>query len=161
MTESRAETVIISPHFDDEIIGLYEVISDQKNKPIIIYMQNDEERKQEALKIRAELNNIQIQLFQNSIPSFLLNPKNTLYFPDPVYEFHPDHRYWGIQGESLFRQGLNVVFYSINMQAPYIHTVEESNKKRDLLNKIYPSQSDLWKYQHKYFIWEGRYKFLM
>jgi len=161
MNSERSETVIISPHFDDAEIGNFEVLTNPLVKPIIIYMQHDEERKKEALKLKTFVPNIQVQLFQKSIPSMFLNPSNILYFPDPIYENHPDHRRWGSYGEELLRQGLNIIFYSINMNSPYIHQVKDFKQKRNLLDKIYPSQKSLWKYEHKFFIWEGRCKWIM
>jgi len=158
---NKSEIVIISPHFDDEIIGCFEVITNPLIKPIILYMQDDEERKKESLKLKNELDNIQIQLFQKNIPSTFINPNNVLYFPDPIFEFHPDHRKWGAIGEDYLRQGLNVVFYSINMQAPYIHEIKESNQKENLLNKVYHNQKDLWKIDKKYVLFEGRCKWIM
>lgn len=159
--ETGKNCIIISPHFDDEIIGLYEVLMNPMIKPVIIYMQEDEERKKESLELRKHFNNINIQLFQKSVPSMFLNPDNIIYCPDPIYEIHPDHRKWGAFGEELFRQGLNVIFYSVNMNAPYIHQVKDPTGKRRLLEKVYPSQKSMWKYEHKYFIWEGRYRFLL
>lgn len=161
MLDNKSEIVIVSPHYDDEIIGCYEIISNPIIKPVIIYMQNDEERKKESLKLKDELDNIKIQLFQKSIPYTFINPNNVLYFPDPIFEFHPDHRKWGAIGEDYLRQGLNVVFYSINMQAPYIHEIKESNQKENLLNKVYHSQKDLWKIDKKYVLFEGRCKWIM
>lgn len=162
MNSEKQEIVIISPHFDDAEIGCYEIITNPLIKPIIIYMQyNDEKRKKESLKLKEQLSNIKIQLFQKSIPSIFLDPKNILYFPDPIFEFHPEHRRWGHYGEELLRKGLNVIFYNINMQAPYIHEVKFPKEKKKLLDKIYPSQKDLWKNDAKYYLFEGRYKFIM
>lgn len=160
MPENKIETIIISPHFDDEIIGNFEILSNEIFKPVIIYMQQDEKRKEEALKLKNHFNNIKVQIFQKNIPSIFLNPSNLMYFPDPIYEIHPEHRKWGAIGEDLFRKGFNIVFYTTNMNAPYMHEVKNFNDKKDLLDKIYPSQKDLWKYDHKYFLFEGRYRFL-
>lgn len=162
MQENKTETIIVAPHFDDEIIGAYEILTNPLSKPIIIYMQEDEERKQEALKLKNHIENIQIQLFQKSIPSTFLNPKNLFYFPDPYFEFHPDHRKWGAYGEDLLRQGFrNVIFYNINMQAPYIHELKDFKGKRRLLEKIYPSQKNLWKFEAKYYLFEGYCKWII
>lgn len=158
---NKSEIVIIAPHFDDEIIGCHEIITNQSIKPVIIYMQDDEERKKESLKLKDELDNIKVQLFQKSIPYTFINPNNVLYFPDHIFEFHPDHRKWGAIGEDYLRQGLNIIFYSINMQAPYIHKVKEVNKKEELLNKVYPSQKELWKMDKKYILFEGSCKWIM
>lgn len=162
MQENKTETIIVAPHFDDEIIGAYEILTNPLTKPIIIYMQDDEARKQEALKLKNHIENIQVQLFQKSIPSTFLNPKNLFYFPDPIFEFHPDHRKWGAYGEDLLRQGFkNVIFYNINMQAPYIHEVKDFKGKRRLLEKIYPSQKNLWKLEAKYYLFEGYCKWII
>lgn len=161
MSEEKSEIVIISPHFDDEIIGCYRIITNPLIKPIIIYMQNDQERQKEALKLKTFIDNIQVQLFQKSIPSMFLSPKNTIYFPDPYFEFHPDHRKWGSVGEDYLRQGLNVIFYSINMQTPYIYEVSNFRDKRHLMEKVYPSQKNLWKADGKYYLFEGYCKWIM
>ena len=82
----KPECVIIAPHFDDEIIGCYEVIMNPLIKPIIVYLQDDEERKKESLSLKKFIDRIQVQLFQKSIPSVVIDPKNVLYFPDPYFE---------------------------------------------------------------------------
>ena len=157
----KPECVIIAPHFDDEIIGGYELLINPLIKPIIVYMQDDEERKKEALNLKKFIDRIQVQLFQKSLPSVVIDPKNVLYFPDPYFENHPDHRKWGAIGEDLLRKGFNVVFYNTNMTATYIHEVKDFKQKRHLLEKVYPSQKSLWQYEHKYFLWEGYCKWIM
>lgn len=157
--ERKSEIVIIAPHYDDEIIGCSSILMNPITKPIIVYLQDDEKRKKEALKLKNYINNIQVQLFQKSIPSIFLNPSNVLYFPDFYFETHPDHRKWGAVGEDLLRQGFKVVFYSINMQTPFIFEVKEPILKKNLLDKVYPSQRNLWKFDAKYYLFEGYYNF--
>ena len=155
------DTIIISPHCDDEVIGNFEIISDSKTSLIILYsgdIPND--RREEVLKLKKLCPNIKAQVFQNSIPPTLLNRNNTFYFPDPVFENHPKHREWGFIGESLARSGIEVIFYTTNMTAPYIHEVEKSIEKRQLLDKVYKSQSELWRFDHKYFLFEGRCRWI-
>lgn len=162
MSEEKNKIVIISPHTDDCVIGCYEIILDNPdNPPIIIHVGNQsQERREEAMKLR-EHTNITVQMFCNSIPPIFLNPSTTLYFCDPIYETHPLHRLWGSQGENYLRSGLDIIFYNTTMTAQYIHEVENSNEKEDLLNKVYPSQSDLWKFEKKYILFEGRCKWIM
>ena len=151
--------VIIAPHPDDEIIGCYEILV--KENPVIIYVGDIEnERREEALKLK-NYTNISMQLFLNSVPPPFLNDKVTLYFPDPSTETHPKHRMWGAIGEQILRQGINVIFYTINMNVPYIHNVKEWKKKLELLDKVYPSQKDLWKFDKKYVLFEGRNKWIL
>ena len=147
------ETVIIAPHPDDEIIGCYQVLV--KEKPIIIYDGGtDPQRRDETKKLR-EYTDIKVQLFQKSIPPNFLNVQTKFFFPDPIYETHPLHRQWGSIGEEIARRGLNVIFYTTNMTAPYIHETENMAAKEALLNTVYPSQADLWKYEKKYVLFEG------
>jgi len=156
-----SETVIIAPHPDDEIIGCYDILSNEFHNPIIVYTSEiAKERQEETRKLREVFPNIKIQMYCYNIPPNLLNNSNTFYFPHPTYELHPDHRMQGSIGENLARQGIDVIFYSTNMNAPFIHEVTTPNEKLRILNEIYPSQSDLWKYDHKYFLFEGRCKWL-
>jgi len=152
--DPEAIHVIIAPHPDDEIIGCFEIL--KKHKTIIIYSADiDQERRLESMKLK-EFVNVKVQLFLDSIPTHFLNPKTTLYFPDPIYEVHPEHRKWGVIGESVARSGFNVIFYSVNMQAPYIHEIKNPEEKEELLQNVYPSQSGLWIYDKKYVLFEGR-----
>jgi len=147
------ETVIIAPHPDDEIIGCYKYLT--TTNPIIIYDGDTEnERREETKKLRDHVE-IKMQMFQKSIPTTFINKDTIIYVPDPIYERHPLHRYWGFEGEKLARKGYNVVFYNTNMNAPYIHEVENVAAKEALLNTVYPSQSNLWKYEKKYILFEG------
>lgn len=163
MTEQKIENekkniVIVAPHPDDEIIGTYEIL--KNNRTIIIYTTDlDNIRKEETLKLKDHFD-IKIQLYLKSIPMTLLNKNSTFYFPDPIYEVNPDHRLQGSIGEQLARAGHNIIFYSINMNAPYCHNVINPNEKENSLNKIYSSQNDLWKYEKKYILFEGRCKWL-
>lgn len=152
------DTIIIAPHCDDEIIGNYEMLI--KTNPIVIYDgETPESRREKALKLKDKIE-LKVQLFQMTIPQSLLNRDNIFYIPDPIYEIHPLHRRWGTLGEKLAREGYNIVFYSTNMNAPYIHECKDSDLKEDLLNEIYPDQSDLWKYEKKYILFEGRCQWL-
>jgi hypothetical protein len=153
------EIIIVAPHPDDEIIGCYEVMKGDK-KPIIIYGGNTEYDRREEVKNVKKFFDIKIQMFQNTMPPNLLQPENTFYYPDPSYEIHPLHRAYGFQGEGLARGGFNVIFYTTNMNAPYIHEVGDSGDKKMLLESCYPSQSDLWKYEKKYFLFEGYSKWM-
>lgn len=157
-----ANFIIIAPHPDDEIIGVYEVLENSDNGITIIYGSDaQKERREEAVKLREHFKNIKVQLFQTTIPQPFLQRTNKFFFPDPHFEVHPDHRQWGFLGEQLARQGFDVIFYSVIMNAPYIHRLDDKAKEKEkLLDKIYPSQKDLWKYDKKYVLFEGRCKWI-
>jgi hypothetical protein len=159
----KPEVIIVAPHPDDEIIGCYSILKNKDLSPIIIYTENvSNERREEALKLKDFIPNIKIQLFQKTIPGHFLSPFNTYYFPDPTYEFHPAHRMSGATGEIFLREmKYNIIFYSINMQAPYIFEVKDKENKKELLDEVYPSQKSLWESNAKYYLFEGYCKWLI
>jgi len=153
------DVVIVAPHADDEIIGCYEVLS-KKGKPIIIYSGDMEAARRETVLKLKEHVDCKLQLFQMTIPQTFLKKENLFYLPDPHFEHHPKHREWGYIGETMARNGFHVIFYNTNMTAPYIHEVKNPDKKEELLNKVYPDQNDLWKYEKKYVLFEGYCKWM-
>jgi len=158
--EPHFDTIICAPHPDDEIIGAYKYLTNPVVRPIVIYSGDlDGERKEAALKLKDHVD-CKLQLFQMTVPQAFLAPTNRFLMPDPIYETHPKHRYWGMIGESMARGGLNVIFYSTIMNAPYIHEVEKPNEKLELLEKVYPDQKSLWEFDHKYYLFEGYNKWI-
>ena len=152
--------IIIAPHPDDEIIGCFEVIKSDKTFGIIYTSNINQERKLESLNLKKFFHPA-LQIFTEIIPPTILENKNTFYFPDPYFEIHPSHRFWGSYGERLLREGLDIIFYSVNMSTPYIHESKFSELKENILNSVYPSQASLWKYEKKYIIFEGYNKWIM
>lgn len=154
--------IIVSPHCDDELIGLFEIlpIKGIDKEAFIIYTNNTEHyRKIESEKLSDFFNVTLIHFY--AIPTDLLRYNYIYYFPDPIYEYHPHHRLMGQYGEKLLRDKYDVIFYSINMQTPYIHQVSDHSYKEDILNTVYPSQKDLWTHDKKYILFEGRCKWIM
>lgn len=154
-----SETVIIAPHCDDEIIGCFEVLNNEYNRPLIIYTETTTvERRLEAKKL-AEVFSIGEQWFNPSIPTRYMKFENVFYFPGHD-ELHPAHRQQAAIGELMARRGYNVIFYSTNMNVPYIKEVKNPEAKKEALEIVYPGQSDLWKYEHKFFLFEAHCKWI-
>ncbi len=149
-----SEVVIVAPHADDEILGCFSILNNPDIRPVIIYTEETTKKRQEETRKIAEHFTIKGQMFCKSIPPIFLNQETTFYFPGPD-EIHPAHRAQAAVGEALARQGLNVIFYTTNMNVPYIREVKEASNKKIALDTIYGSQCKLWKYEHKFFLFEG------
>jgi hypothetical protein len=153
--------IIIAPHPDDELIGTFEILNDSKNKVTIIYDGDTEaSRRNEAKKLRDVFPNVQNQVYHSSLPTSYVSKDVTIYAPDPVNEIHPLHRAWGTMCEQIARVGFDVVFYSTIMNVPYIHEVKDSVLKEAMLDRVYPSQKDMWAVEKKYVLFEGRCKWV-
>jgi len=150
---SEKTIIIVAPHPDDEIIGCFEVVSNYKT--MILYDSDTPQlRREEAMKLKDKFD-INMQVFMVSIPQpWLTIPNAVFFFPDPIYEVHPVHRRWGQVGEMMARAGHNVVFYNTIMNAPYIHEVINFHEKKKALD-VFESQKNMWKWDHKYFLFEG------
>ena len=160
--KKNGETIIIAPHADDEIIGCFEILN--RGKCSIVYTERcSSERRDEVMNLKAHCENVKMQFFLSQVPQPLMHPDNTFYFPDPIYEFHPAHRKQGHLGEQMLRDGYNVIFYSIQMNAPYIHELSQEiiKEKVLLLDTVYSSQMELWNNDAKYYLFEGRNKWIM
>lgn len=147
--------IILAPHADDEIIGCYEALITGKVQHVIFPVNN-----QAALKESegsAKVFGFTTDLFTDlndlyRFGQFAKNLGGLIFLPDPVYEFHPEHKRWGGLGRSL---GNNVVYYSTNMNAPYLHEVYHSTDKKNALDVCYPGKKSLWEFDHRYFLFEG------
>lgn len=150
--------IVIAPHVDDEAIGCWELFVRHLIQKVFYVGPVNARRKIEAETFCYEMGVTPV--FSPPVGDPELGV--TYYYPDPIFETHPLHRSWGAIGEALLREGgVDVVFYSVNMQAPYIHEVEFPEKKRRVLTSCYSSQKSLWEADSKYFLFEGRCKWLI
>ncbi len=152
--------IIVAPHEDDEIIGCFELINKSHGEVKVLYPNANgtniwscgDSNPLHLTKIIGSDCELYLQISDFEIPD--LNAR--FLFPDPIYETHPEHRKYGAIGEALLRRGIEVVFYSVNMQAPYIRETQEPYYKKNMLDHYYGHKSKLWEYDHKYFLFEGQ-----
>ena len=149
--------LIIAPHADDEMIGCFTILKRAyaRNERIVIFCPQD-----------VGIPNLLVEQYRGCVSRVSEIPSGikTVHAPDPFHEFHPEHRQWGMWAESLWRKGQadRVCFYTVNMQAPYTVVLPKkvSVFKRELLDLYYPEKSDLWKDDHKYWLFEGHCEWL-
>lgn len=154
----RNPLLILAPHADDEIIGCFSFLQSEAAKFVFFYTEKDVD---DSIHSRHYFK-FQPYLFQNFKPMLeKLGEDCLIMCPDPIYEQHPLHRKMGHVGESLVRLGYDVVFYSTNMNAPYISEVKEFVLKKECLDTFYPAKASLWQYDHRYFLFEGYNKWII
>lgn len=155
----HSHVLIVAPHGDDEIIGCFELIEklNTERKEVRVLYPEDRTPPTWTANPLCIVPLIGKSLCGSYLDETVQKNMGILYvFPDPVYETHPTHRKYGALGENLLRKGLDVMFYSVNMQAPYIREVKNPGRKKEMLNLYYSDKSDLWEYDHKYFLFEGQ-----
>jgi hypothetical protein len=161
--------IIIAPHPDDEVIGCSRILDSRTHVIFIKDKGWDEARLAEtrALAATHPYHFTQAPIFGGYdfllelIQSFLDRPgpneTTCIFAPDPVWETHPLHVEIGSFVRTLCKGTAYRFFsYTTNMRAPYVEelSLQDRFKKKEMLD-FYKSQSDLWKYDHRYFLFEG------
>ena len=161
--------LILAPHIDDEIIGCYKYIINAVDTCIDICYFYDitKERRLSGDKLRNKVLHIDQTLYNgydfkldSNFIKYIVNKYDRILCPDPIFESHPDHKEIGNVGQYIyknFQDENQIIFYSVNMTAPYIKklNVDDQNDKRLWLNELYPDQASLWENDYKYFLFEG------
>ena len=148
---TRQKCTIIAPHGDDEIIGCYEVLTTCKNVEVI-YLEPPQLEKDPPWIYSI----ISLSALETS-----LDCSRIILSPHYVYEMHPLHRGVGCLVNYLRQTiGLIVVWYSTTMNAPFVRLSKNPQEKLAMLNTYYSAKADLWKYEHKYFLYEGYLTYL-
>lgn len=166
-------SIILAPHPDDEIIGCYSVMKRHKtqggNLSVVMLRVGSVLREKES---RIFAQNFPFHICYRTLEGMrklmkgMKNPNGVveqtiIYAPDPIFETHPDHRAVGMIAEELLREeNKNVIFYSVNMRAPYVFPIQRSYDKEFLLSQAYPTQRKLWENDSRYFLFEGYTKWM-
>lgn len=165
MEDVQNHNIIIATHLGDELIGCFEVLNYERERPvIIIYVEEEEESevRSDMRTVKKAFPQIKSQVFVKGLPLFF-NQTNTIYLPDPIYTSNPFHRYIGMQGEEILRRCKlnNIIFYDADGNAPYKFPCPEPKLKKLYLNECYPSKIDKWNYNPKFYLYSGYNKWIM
>jgi hypothetical protein len=163
----RKPVIIVAPHPDDEIIGCFEILKKNKNNNEVLFVEKVDLNRISSARVLKDYfgSMVSSDSFNGNYEEFRKyidchEGSWRFYFPDPYFETHPAHRVIGSIGVEFLKKGVDVIFYSTNMQTPYIHEVKNPKGKLWYLNRIYSSEKSLWENDHKYFLFEGYCKWL-
>jgi hypothetical protein len=141
---------IWSPHPDDEIIGTYHALLQARETGLAVHYASplEEGCQRAALGFGFAIHRLDLTA---------LDCWDVVYAPDPDYDRHPLHQTIGNHARALFRSGhiRRLIQYTTRMTAPYIWEVPHPLEKLDALNGCYPEKADLWKYDHRFWLFEG------
>jgi len=145
-------------HPDDESVGLYTLLD--KVEAIILYNPFeciDEERIKELRRLAYDFS-IEVLEEDLQIPEEIYKKVDTIAVPS-LNSRHIAHKYLATYGSEICKvdQKFNLMFYDVEMIESWSFPLEMhvAEDKREHLLKYYPSQSDLWLSDGKYWLFEG------
>ena len=155
-------TTILAPHVDDELIGCFTRLQNRSIDHVIYFFELTPERKKEAKAAAEHFGFIPIFARPDSMKLVMDTVKDNTVLLPACTDSHPDHKYINRRFRNKFKR---IEFYSVDLgtclqekktlefvpENPYCDT----QRKRDLLNTLYPSQSELWKRDSSYWLFES------
>jgi hypothetical protein len=137
--------LIVAPHVDDELIGCFSVLTERTDVTVMYLEEVSPVREREARKAAEVLK------FEPVLPPFLtsLSGFDSVYVPCRQ-DKHPEHK----KANAIFRTQATH-FYSVDMDqgARYLGQ-KQALRKLALLDDLYPSQFELWRYDARYWLFE-------
>lgn len=183
-----AHHLIIAPHHDDEMIGCYQLMQRGTNWTVM-HLKDDATRLEESKSAACNLGTWRVPSSFTSYPdtytfpamlknhindSQLMNRESgkgiplerymIVWFPDPDFETHPEHKWAGTVGRMLAREyadkekSVLFGFYSVNMQAPYVRVLKPLDiQRKQNACAYFLSQKGYFDSHGEACIFEGRY----
>ena len=158
--------IIMSPHDDDWIIGCSSLFLSDKVINAVIYtapitgVRNSESyscSQKVGFKAFMNVNGLKSTDIKDILTKIGVKKGDNVFVPAPT-DTHPEHTKARIIAE-LFQEefGYELVYYTTEMNVWWKSELSKlmSENKKELLNEMCTSQKSLWKYEHKYFLFEG------
>lgn len=170
------EHVVVAPHCDDEFIGCFELLVKAQRAIVLIQEECTVERLNESHTMMRNIfstfnggksKSVYFQNLNHRLHVAGDKGVNTcvFWFPDPLYETHPDHKIYTpslqerLTSNAFVCKGQQCLFgfYSVNMNAPYLHVLPQDISERKMREaKAYKSQEGYFKQHNDSFFFEGR-----
>jgi len=149
--------IIIAPHPDDELIGMYSLIRGREINSVI-YIDPAPGRFERSQLVGKHFGFRPYILNFGELQNCLKKARerlssSTIYVPDS-FDKHPLHKAVNLIGRM---SGCRLGYYTTDMNTGYVRELSEKEKKekKEALDKFYPDQSSLWGNNWKYFLFEG------
>lgn len=141
---------IFAPHLDDEIIGCYSII---KEVDYVIYFTKD--YREGILKESwVKALNLPTYIYKDDFNFNVIKEEDTIYLPSK-YDYHPFHK---LVRNKYINYNCKKLFYSVEMNVPWLEEEEDKLGKLELLKKMYPNE-DLFIKNDKYWIFKSIKKY--
>jgi len=153
-----ARVLIISPHNDDALIGcflyltgrtsLFRLKFEEAENFILFGSRMSEVALEEAVRFAKDFG---IEVLDGCRVE---GGVDVVLSPSPESR-HPEHRYWA--WKSFDTNSKHRVFYSTDMSEWWVTPLrpEDAERKRALLDAYFVPESDLWRYDARYYLFEG------
>jgi len=155
-----ARVLIISPHNDDAAIGCYLFLTGQlelggvgvgsSEVALLVDRSRGELRGNRYVEVVRFAQELGLELvFDSPEEEFDL-----VLAPSPESS-HPLHKYWAWRAIDFKCKSL--AYYSVDMREWWVRPLplDCALKKREFLDKYFPAESELWRFDAKYFLFEG------
>ena len=141
--------IVVEPHADDALIGCFHLFRKGLVKAVIC-RDKDKNRVAETQKFCKAMNVEMITVSDVKSGDVVLLPS--------WQDDHFQHKQTNVMYRALCNnKGASTGFYTTNMNTEFTRELPpwKQKEKLSMLNTYYSSQSDLWKYDYKYWLFEG------
>ena len=137
--------IILAPHLDDEIIGCFSVMNEVDK--VVYYTYDYRESQINKFPIEWQDKYVRGDAFDLSA----LGSGDIVYVPSR-FDLHPFHKV--VRHKILDNHKVTKMFYSIDMNVPWLEEEQEPRRKLDVLKQMFPGE-DLFEKNAKYWLFKS------
>lgn len=138
--------IIFAPHLDDEVIGCFSILKKHQDEVVVVYSTYDYRENFILEHGKGIADYVREDKFQPA----MIKEDDTVYLPSQ-YDYHPLHR---VVRNRYIGLNCNKMFYSVEMNTPWLEECTLHEEKLKLLEDLYPNE-DLYKTNAKYYLFES------